>query len=129
VEKHSLRCRTPRTGSGVLKLARKLGLSGSQALGIQAPVESLEELRTEWGPHRLYRAWGQVLGIEKGGPGEEGEGKLTPHQSFTYSLVCQAWDGCMYLPLIPVWASKPLTHSSGGGGRGQPYLGVPELLC
>ena len=32
----------------------------------------------------------------------------------------------MYLPLIPGWASKPPTHSAGDGGKGQPYLGVPE---
>ena len=83
----------------------------------------------KWEPHRLDQAWGHVWGKEKGDPGEEGEGKTTPRQSFTYSLVCQAWEGCMYLPLIPGWASKPLTHSAGDGGKGQPYLGVPELLC
>jgi hypothetical protein len=35
------------------------------------------------------------------GPGERGKEKPTPCQSFTYSLVCRAWEGC-YLPsLIP----------------------------
>lgn len=57
-----------------------------------------------------------------------GKGRSTPRQSFTYSLVCQAWE-CCYLPSThPRVVSKPLTHSS-EGGKGQPYLGAPELPC
>ena len=47
-----------------------------------------------------------------------------PHQSFTYSLVSQVWEGC-YLPypLIHGWAF--LYPTLQGVAKGQPYLGTP----
>jgi hypothetical protein len=51
-----------------------------------------------------------LLRTKKGVPGEKG-GRHTTHQSFTYSLVCQAWESCHTLstqPWVGIQASDPL---------------------
>jgi hypothetical protein len=53
----------------------------------------------------------QGMPWERRGPQGMPWGRGRPCQSFIYSLVCQVWESC-YL-LIPGWAFKPLTHSSG----------------
>jgi hypothetical protein len=57
-----------------------------------------------------------LLGTKKVAQGEEGEGRLTPYQSSTYSLVSQAWEDC-YLnfthPLVGIQAYDPLFWGCG----------------
>ena len=69
-----------------------------------------------------------VLGTKKGTLGKREEEDSHPARvlPMLWSVRCRRAAIC--LPLTPGWASKPLTHSS-GGGKGQPYLGFPELLC
>jgi hypothetical protein len=40
--------------------------------------------------------------LKRGAQGKRGKGKPTPHQSYTYSLVCQVWEGC-YVPSTHPW--------------------------
>ena len=66
-----------------------------------------------------------LLGTKKGPRGRQGRGKPTLCQSFTYSLVCQEWEGC-YLPSTHPWMGiQPLAHCS-GGGQGAALLGNPR---
>jgi hypothetical protein len=44
----------------------------------------------------------KYVGKLKGGPEEEGEEKLTPCQSFTYSQVNEAWESC-HTPSSQPW--------------------------
>ena len=71
-----------------------------------------------------------LLGTKKGALGKKGKGKTYTLPEFhLFSGQSEVGGAAIYLPLIPGWESKPPTHSAGGGGKGQPYLGVPELLC
>ena len=66
----------------------------------------------------------KLLGTKKGAQRKRGKRKPTPHQSFTYSLVCQVWESCHTL------STQPLVGIHLWGlAKGQPYLGFPELLC
>lgn len=50
----------------------------------------------------------KLLGTKKGAQGKR---KPTPHQNFTYSLVCQVWESCHTLstqPWVGIQASGPL---------------------
>ena len=52
-----------------------------------------------------------LLGTKKGAQGKRGEEKPTPRESFTYSLVCQAWESCHTLstqPWVGIQASDPM---------------------
>ena len=78
----------------------------------------------------LLFLWNRVWSpAEKGGPGEEG-GRKNPHPARVLPILWSVRHGraAVYLSLIPGWASKSLTHSS-GVGKGQPYLGFLELFC
>jgi hypothetical protein len=63
-----------------------------------------------------------MSGTKRGGPGEEGEGE-DPYPARVPPVLWSVRHGraAIYLPLITRWASKPLTHSFGGGvERGSP---------
>ena len=66
-----------------------------------------------------------MWGTKKGTLGKRGKGKThTPPE------LCILWSvrhgrAAIYLPLIPGWAFKPLTHSS-GGGQGAALPGDPR---
>ena len=53
-----------------------------------------------------------------------GREKPTPHQSFTYSLVCQAWEGC-YLPSTPPWVGIQTSDPLFSGWPGAVLPGIP----
>jgi hypothetical protein len=57
-----------------------------------------------------------MLRIKKGGPGEESE-REDPHPARVPPILWSVRHGRadIHFPLNPGWASKPLTHSSGGG--------------
>lgn len=57
-----------------------------------------------------------------------GKGKTYTLPVYYLFSVLSDIGGLLYLPLIPRWAPKPLTHYL-GVGNGQPYLGLQELLC
>ena len=67
-----------------------------------------------------------LVGTKKGALGKRGKGRLTPHQSSTYALVRQTWEGCQTLstqPQVGIQASDPL-FGGGGANKGQPKLGT-----
>jgi hypothetical protein len=53
-----------------------------------------------------------VLGTKKGDPGEDGEERRTPHQSFTYSLVGEVWEICDTLSTQPWVGFQALSRTS-----------------
>ena len=68
-----------------------------------------------------------MLETKKGGPGEDGEGE-DPHLARVPTMLWSVRRGraAIYLSLIPGWASKPLTHSL-GGGNGAALPGSPGV--
>jgi hypothetical protein len=79
--------------------------------------------------HFRERRYTALLGTKKGGPGEEGEGETHTLPEF-HLFSGQSGVGGLLSTFhsSPGGHLSPLTHSS-GGGKGKPYLGVPELLC
>ena len=59
VGKHSLRCGTAGTGSGVPRPARRPGHLCLRISDTHALLEAAEMLRMVWGAQRLDLAWGQ----------------------------------------------------------------------
>ena len=112
--------------SGVPILARKLGLSGSQALGYPGSTGNCGRAENCLGAPQAGSSLGPSVENRKGGPGKRGKGTSPEFYIFS-GLSGMGW---LHVPSTHPWgACKPLTHSSGPGGKGKPYLGVPELLC
>jgi hypothetical protein len=63
----------------------------------------------------------KLVGTKKGALGKSGKGKT--HNSPEFYIFSRR--AAIYLPLIPGWEFKPLTHSS-RSGQGAALPGIPE---
>jgi hypothetical protein len=54
-----------------------------------------------------------ILGTKKGAQGKRGKGNPHPTRVLPILWFVRSGRAAIYLPLIPRWAFKPLTHSSG----------------
>jgi hypothetical protein len=100
----------------------------SQYTWIRASPRCWGKLRPELGEGRALPSVHPaepLLGTKKGGPAEEREGE-DPHPARVPPMLCSVRHGraAIHFPLIPGWASKPLTHSS-EGGQGAALPGSP----
>ena len=88
-----------------------------------------EGTQTHKGKHGMYSFIRGCWELKRGALGKRGKGK-GPHPARVPPILWSVSHGraANNLPLIPGYASKPLTQYS-RGGQGQPYLGTLEILC
>ena len=93
-------------------------------MGILFSILRRNEISTCWSLFLIFLCFANciLLGTKMGSQGKEWEGE-DPHPNRVPPMLWSVRPGraAIYLPLIPGWASKPLTHSS-GFGKGQAVL-------